>query len=394
MKRLRVAMVAPPWLPIPPVGYGGIENVLAGLVPELVRLGVDVETFTVGESKKLGATKKHWLYKTGQYDHIHRPLYESLPIVVSQVAFALNKIEQDGGFDLIHDHNGFIGPLAAAFTGPSLPPMLHTLHGPPFSDPSHPKETPDNLLMWRQLAAAKRLYIVSISKALDKLAPRALKSMLLKPVYNGINPGNFPFRKDKSDYFMTLARSHPEKGQGLAAEACAELGYKLKLAGLVADITTPKKVLLELANPLSPYRSLSDFKYFSDKIFPHLEPGQIDYIGDVNGQRKLDLLGHARALLFPIQWDEPFGMAPIEALACGTPVIAMNRGALPEMIEHGVNGFLANNKREFKQYMKRISEIDPAACRKSVEDKFSARHMAEEYLDRYKTVLKLAGKRR
>jgi glycosyltransferase involved in cell wall biosynthesis len=144
---------------------------------------------------------------------------------------------------------------------------------------------------------------------------------------------------------------------------------------------------MELANPLSTYRGLSDFRYYSDKIFPFLDHGKIDYVGEVSGDRKLKFIGQAKALLFPIQWDEPFGMAPIEALACGTPVIAMARGALPEIIEHGVNGFLAKTEAEFKHYMTRIDEIDPAACRKSVEDKFSASLMAKRYLERYEAAI-------
>ena len=390
---MKIAMIAPPWLPIPPVGYGGIENVLAVLVPALMELGAEVELFTVGETT-IKATKNHSLYKIGQYEYIHEPMYNALPIAIAHTLYAINKVLAAGDFDIIHSHNGYVDTLVAAYAD-NVPPVVHTLHGPPFTTPDRlAQNIPDNLPMWRQLAKSQKLtksknfYLVSISNTLAKYAPSTLRPLMLKPVYNGVDPAQFPFVTKKSDYFATLARSHPDKGQGIAARLCAKHGYRLKLAGVVGNMTRPKQVLLELANPLSHYRSLIDFRYFSDEVFPYLDDGDIEYIGDLSGQRKLDFLSHARALLFPIQWEEPFGMAPIEALACGTPVIAMARGALPEIIQHGVNGFLANNEKEFESYMARVGEIDPAACRKSVEDKFSADCMARQYLNRFETVLK------
>jgi glycosyltransferase involved in cell wall biosynthesis len=233
------------------------------------------------------------------------------------------------------------------------------------------------------------LFIVPISKSLVRDAPRQLKPIILKHVHNGVDPRRFPFVADKSDYFITLGRFSPDKGWAIAARICSRLGCRLRLAGIVGNMKRPKQVLMELTNPLSPHRNLADFKYFNHEVFPYLEEGLIEYVGDLAGQNKLDFIGHARALLFPVQWDEPFGMVAIEALACGTPVVAMARGALPEIIEHGVNGFLAHDEAEFEHYMQRIDEIDPRACRKSVEDKFSARHMAEEYLRRFEQVLRL-----
>lgn len=246
--------------------------------------------------------------------------------------------------------------------------------------------------MWRQFRPNNKLFFVGISKALSQRAPKNMYKQLLPCVHNAVDTDQFPFTDKKSDYFITLARFHPEKGQHIAVRACKDLGYKLKMAGGVGDIMQPHKLMLELANPLSKYRGLIDFRYFSDEIFPHLEHGVIEHLGEVNGQRKLDIVRRAKALLFPIQWEEPFGMAPIEALACGTPVIAMARGALPEIIEHGVNGFLAKNEKEFRQYMARIGEIDPAKCRESVERQFSAATMAKGYLDRYRTAIKRAAR--
>lgn len=151
--------------------------------------------------------------------------------------------------------------------------------------------------------------------------------------------------------------------------------------------------MLELANPLSSYRSNDQFRYYSDKIYPKvLRYRSITYSGNLSGKRKLTFLSQAKALLFPICWDEPFGMAVIEALACGTPVVAMNHGAMPEIIEHGVNGFLANTEEEFIEYMGRVDEIDPHACRRSIEERFSVDAMADSYIARYKDVIARAKK--
>ena len=138
-----------------------------------------------------------------------------------------------------------------------------------------------------------------------------------------------------------------------------------------------------------PCMTSRDREYFEAQVRPRLGK-DARWVGELGFAAKVELLAGARCLLFPVQWEEPFGMSVIEALACGTPVVAMNRGAMPEIIEHGVNGFLANDEEEFSEYILRIDEIDPAACRRSVEEKFSAGAMAEEYLERYKEVLKLS----
>ncbi len=392
MAKLRVAMIAPPWLSIPPNGYGGIEVVVDGLTRELTKLGVCVELFSIGRSRIKGV-KSHSLYKDEQYHHIHKTIYESSPIVLAHLLFALDKIAADGKFDIIHDHNGFLGPamLRWATEMPHLPPVLHTLHGPPFSSPKPPgnHNAPDNRPMWQQLANAKNLYIVGISKTLMQGAPPDLKKRSLASVHNGIEVKQFQFRAKKQNHFITLARFSREKGQHIAAKLCDELGYGLKMAGTVAGINSEKQLVLELANPLSQYRSYPDFRYYSDSIWPlTVKNSRITYVGNVGGQRKINFIGAAKALLFPIDWEEPFGMAVIEALACGTPVIAMNRGAMPEIIEHGVNGFLAKSVPEFRKYMQRIGEIDPARCRQTVEELFSTPIMAREYLNRYHQILR------
>jgi glycosyltransferase involved in cell wall biosynthesis len=133
---------------------------------------------------------------------------------------------------------------------------------------------------------------------------------------------------------------------------------------------------------------VTDFRYYSDTILPLVVNNRdIKFLGNVSGKRKQSLISNAKALLFPIDWEEPFGMAVIESQACGTPVVAMNRGAMPEIIQHGVNGFLANSEEEFEMYMQRVDEIDPAECRRTVIEKFSDEVMTAAYIDRYKSVI-------
>lgn len=398
MRGLRVAIIAPPWLAMPVKGYGGIELMLESLIRGLVDAGVEVVVYGNG-ARKMRRVKTCFLYDTEQHQEIHRPMYESMPILAAHMQFSLNAIKQDGGFDIIHDHNGYYGSqiLAWASHDRSLPPMVHTHHGPPFSNQSMLDQgLPDNRPYWRELAQNMgKLYIVGISDALLAPAPEALKSHVLPTVYNAIRVKDFPFLDSKKNYYITLARFSRDKGQHIAARLCAKKGYRLRMAGTVAGINSSPKLLFELANPLSPYRSMADFRYYSDNILSYtLRYRKITYSGNLSSTRKMKFISEAKALLFPIEWDEPFGMAVIEALACGTPVVAMRRGAMPEIIEHGVTGFLADNEEEFSEYMDRVDEIDPATCRASVAKRFSAETMASEYIDRYRQVITLSKRSR
>lgn len=391
MSKLRVAVVAPPWLAMPIKGYGGIELVLEGLVKSLKKKDIEVELFANGERTIYGI-KTHSLYKTEQFQHIYKPYYESFPIVQSHMLFAYNKIKEDGNFDIIHSHVPHIGPSfwTMASRDNDMPPVLTTFHGPPFTANSeHNIGAIYNTADLEQVKELGKFYAACISDAMTETVPPTIAHRMLPAVHNAIDPSDFPFVGEKKNYFITLARFAPYKGQHIAAKAAAKLKKRLRMAGTVADISSNRKLLLELANPQSAYRSDEQFRYYSDKILPYvLQHRNITYSGALSGRSKLKFLSEAKALLFPIAWDEPFGMSVIEALACGTPVIAMNRGAMPEIIEHGVTGFLANDEQEFMEYMLRIDEIDPAACRKSVEERFSTNAMADAYIERYEEVIR------
>lgn len=388
-KSLRIAMMAPPWLAIPPSGYGGIEYVVHYLVVELTKMGHEVELFSTGDTST-PATNNHWYYSDGQYRHISKSLYDAVTLPITQVLYSLGKIRDSGRFDIIHDHNGFIGPAIMGNLNPAyFPPVLHTLHGPFSTDEAVENGMPDNRPMYMQFKHSGRLYFNGISRAQMKLAPKELSTLAVDVVHNSVNLDDFPFvpRDDRDDYFITLARFTRDKGQAVAARLAEELGVRLRMAGIVDGIADPRKLLVELANINSSHINNADFMYFRDQILPLLIPRQIEYVGNVAGDYKQRFVGRAKALLFPIDWEEPFGVSVIEANACGTPVVAMNRGAMPEIIEHGVNGFLAKNEKEFKDYMTRIDEIDPEECRRVVQDKFSSVAMAKAYLKRYKEII-------
>lgn len=383
-------MIGTPWIEIPPKGYGGTEAVLQYIIPQLRKLGVHVELFTVG-STSLKADKLHWFYKDGQYRHIHKMLNEALPLPVTHVLHALKIIKDSGDFDLIHDNNGYAEAAALAYLDPKyFPPSLQTLHGPFSTDEMVKNGMPDNRPMYQQLSASSRIFFNGISKAQLSFAPPALAPRVLGVVYNPVNIDDFPFEAQKDDYFVTLARFNRDKGQHVAARLCEELGLNLKMAGVVGGIASPRELLIEMANISSPLRNNPDFAYFRDQVLPLLIPGQIEFVGNVSGPAKLKFLSGAKALLFPIDWEEPFGMAVIEAMACGTPVVAFRRGAMPELIEHGVSGFLADTEKQFKDYMSRVGEIDPADCRKRVETHFSAAASAQAYLDMYRRVIQIS----
>ncbi|HSH31251.1 MAG TPA: glycosyltransferase, partial [Candidatus Saccharimonadales bacterium] len=259
-KKLKVAMVAPPWLKIPPDGYGAIEYILEYLAQELPKLGVEVVLFTIGETTLKGV-KKRYFYEHEQYEHIHKALYDAINIPVTQSLFALNAIKKAGDFDIIHDHTFHLGGSTMAHLDPrAFPPVLCTLHGAFSTDETIKQGLPDNRPMFSQMATAERLYFAGISNAQLSHAPAALKKRLVGVVHNAIKVGEFAFSDKKQDYFITLARFNRDKGQALAAKLCDELGYNLKMAALVAGITTPRKLLLELTNPISPYRHFADFK--------------------------------------------------------------------------------------------------------------------------------------
>jgi glycosyltransferase involved in cell wall biosynthesis len=343
----RVAMLAPPWIPIPPPGYGGIESMLALLCDALVARGHDVELFCAPGSRS--RAKVTPLLPAAHPESIERALFEA-----DHVGRALDRIEgADQPFELIHDHTS---ATALASANRIATPLVHTVHGPFDAD-----TTP----FYDAHGAKGRL--VCISQAQARMAPSGADVATV--VYNPLDVDAWPVGYHKEDWLLWLGRFVPEKGPQRAIQVAKESGRKLVLAGTVQ----PR------------YE-----RWFATEIAPHIDGTKIRFVGEVGGARKQRLFADAYAFLMPIRWPEPFGMVMVEALASGTPVLAFPEGAAPEIVEHGVNGFLVADEHEMAAMVDRAGEISPEACRTSAV-RFSPDRVAQGYEAAYAATLARAG---
>ena len=385
---MRIALVAPPWIELPPPGYGGVEATVAALVTELVRRGHDVEVVTVGSSR-LESAATHAAYPHRQYEEIFRPLYDNVAIPLTHLLLARKVIAERGPFDLVHDHNHLLGPSVLA-SASGAPPVLHTLHGPFLT--GAPGETPANLPLYGLLAEQPGLWFNGISHAQLAGAPAALRPRILGVVHNGLDVDRLPLGSGPRTAFLAMGRFSPEKGHAVSARVCAAAGLPLRIAGSVGPLHTPGEVAAAAADPTGPHRHNRELRYFVERVAPFLRPhGPVEYLGGLCGPAKFAVLAASRALLLPLGWEEPFGLVAVEALGCGTPVIAYRRGALPEIVDDGVTGFLVDDEAGMAAACARIGEIDPAACREVARTRFGASAMADLYLRLYEAV---AGARR
>jgi glycosyltransferase involved in cell wall biosynthesis len=338
--RLKIAVVAPPWFPVPPTGYGGIESVCAGLVDGLVERGHDVTLIGAGQDDT-DATRFFAATKEPQSDSVGDALTEVRhAVAASQVIGGLD-------VDVIHDHTA-AGPLVAA--GLEIPTVV-TAHGPVDGELG---DYYGNLSRYyRDLG--ERISYVSISNSQRAGAPDLPWAAT---VYNGIRVSDHDFRCDKDDFVLFIGRCCPEKAPELAVHAARDAGRKL-----VA---------------LTKCREPDEKDHFEQVVEPLLG-SDVEWLEEPPKERKHDLLARARALVMPIQWDEPFGMVMIEALASGTPVVALRRGAVPEIVEDGMTGFICDEPAELPTAIERAGEIDSDTCRQVVENRFSLQTMARGY---------------
>ncbi|QBD79898.1 glycosyltransferase family 4 protein [Ktedonosporobacter rubrisoli] len=359
---MKIAQVAPPWITIPPKNYGGTESVICNLIEAQVAQGHDVTLFAPGDAK---TSAKHVSFFPKSL------LTEGVPWTMHLKAFyhlqkALEQVrEQD--FDIVHMHlssgsDMYILPLAATFPLPHVT-TLHS-HFPFDHGPGGWTGDADKYYMdW-----ASQVPIVAISKTAK--AQEKMPLNFAGVVYNGIDMEQVrPGRRKPGDYFVWLGRFVPEKGPHLAIEAAKRANVPLVLAGTIDR-----------------YEKAS-MTYFQEQVKPHFDKKQIRYVGPVNMKEKVSLLSRARGFLNPIEWEEPFGMVMVEALAVGCPVISFERGAAPEIIEHGKTGFLVHNLDELIEHIPRIAEIDRGTLRPYVDQRFSARVMAENYMQVYEQVI-------
>jgi glycosyltransferase involved in cell wall biosynthesis len=337
-RHFRVAMLAPPWIPVPPPGYGGIEYVVALVTDALVERGHEVELFCAPGSHSKAFV--HSLLPEAHPHEIERALIEA-----DHVARAFEAFDQAAAtghpFDVVHDHCGYT-PLAMA-DRVGLP-LVHTVHGP----------FDENTSLYYDHHGRKG-NVVCISHSQAGMAPLGADVKAVVP--NPIDVEAWPVGYQKQDYLLWLGRFTAEKGPQRAIKVAKATGRRLILAGVVQ----PRQE-----------------HFFAAEIEPHIDGRQIEYIGEVGGARKQKLFADAFAFLMPITWPEPFGMVMVEALAAGTPVLAFDHGAAVEIVEHGVNGFLVGDEDEMAALVERAAEIKPEDCRRSAE-RFSPHRVAAGY---------------
>jgi glycosyltransferase involved in cell wall biosynthesis len=342
---MRIAQVAPLYESVPPKLYGGTERVVAYLTEALLDLGHDVTLFASGDSVS-GAPLDAGCPRALRLDPTCNDYQTPHVLQLERV------LQRATEFDLIHWHiEGYFPALRRLDV-----PHVTTLHG---------------RLDRQWLAALYSEYddipVVSISDAQRAPLPHA---RWCGTVYHGLPAALHSAQTEPGDYFAFLGRISPEKRVDRAIEIAKTLGVPLKIAAKV---------------------DRADEAYFRNEIVPMLDHPLIEYLGEIGEREKTAFLGGARALLFPIDWPEPFGLVMIEAMACGTPVIAMKHGSVPEIIEPGVNGFWTESLQDAIAAARRVSEIDRARCREVFERRFSARRMAEDYVEVYRRLV--AGSR-
>jgi glycosyltransferase involved in cell wall biosynthesis len=373
-------MNAGPWLPVPPPDYGGIENVVATLVPELRARGHRVVLATVGDSR-LDADEHVSVFPTGQFGSITGPYNQMMGIAHAHMRAVLDRLA-DGDIDLVHDHLEVVGPAILAAAGDAVPPVLQTLH---WDLAKHPD-------FYGGFDGAGRIFFAGVSASQLARAHPTLRRQALGAVPLATPLPDHPVTPP-AGHLLTLGRLTPVKGYDLAARAARKLGEELVLAGPVAGFCDQAALDAALADPAHPASGLGDVRYFRTEVEPHLDGKLVRWVGSVGGPAKAELLRTARAVLFPLRWDEPGGTAVVEALAAGVPVVAMRRGVLPELVDHGVTGWLADDEADFIGYLARVDELDRHACREVAERRFSPAAMAARYETLYRRVLAVAGPR-
>ncbi|MEV0587175.1 glycosyltransferase family 4 protein [Nonomuraea sp. NPDC050310] len=335
-----MAILAPPWFELPPDGYGGIESMVADLAGALVERGHEVTLIGAGASE---TTARFFpTYAEAPSERIGEPMPEVLH--AAQAAQELARIDPD----IVHDHT-LAGPLTADGRGS---PTLLTAHGPTEGELGE---------YYRQMGAS--VHLAAISDAQRAKMPDLNWAGV---IYNGIDVPSFPLREDKEDWVLWLGRFSPEKGARQAVEAARASGRRIVLAGKLSEEF--------------------EREYFDSQVKPLLGP-DAEYIGEADAEAKRDLLSRARCLVFPIQWDEPFGLVMVEAMACGTPVVTLRRGAAPEVVQDGVTGFVLDSVAGFPEAVEAAGRLDPAGCRAHVERKFSVPVMAEGYERLYRKLV-------
>jgi glycosyltransferase involved in cell wall biosynthesis len=334
---MHIAMLSPIAWRTPPRHYGPWESVVSLLTEGLVKRGHEVTLFATADSQTSG--RLHAVCLRGYEED------RSLIPKVWECLHISELFEQADAYDVIHNHFDFL-PLT--YTGLTTTPVMTTIHG--FSSPGI-------LPVYKKYN--NTVFYVSISNA-----DRSPDLDYIKTIHHGIDIGQFDFQSAPDDTLLFFGRIHNDKGARQAIEIAGACHRKLILAGIIQDQA-----------------------YYDQYVAPHIDNVKVIYIGSVGPVERNRLLGQARALLHPIQFDEPFGLSVIESMACGTPVIAFDRGSMPELIENNKNGFLVKNLSEAVEAVEYIEGIDRAACRRHVERHFTVDRMVDNYIQAYEMIL-------
>ncbi len=381
-------MDAGPWLPVPPNGYGGLENVVATLTAELRNRGHTVVLATVGESE-LPADGRVSAFATGQFPVLAGPFPQVVGIAHAHEQMVLRTVAEHAGagapFDLVHTHVEVVGPAVLGALGSDAPPVLATLHW----------DLGRNADFYRTFDGGGRVFFAGVSDAQLARAPAGLQRQVLGSVPLSVPiPADPPVPpSERSDSVLILSRLCELKGADTALRACRAAGLPLVLAGPVAGLPDAAALAAARADPRHPVHTHPDLPWFTEHVEPLLDDGAARWIGTVAGADKARLVREARAVLFPIRWEEPGGTAVCEALAAGTPVVAMARGCLPSLVDDGRTGFLATDEAGFTAALGRLEEIDPAVCAAEARRRFAPAVMAGCYEQLYAEALRRAAPR-
>jgi glycosyltransferase involved in cell wall biosynthesis len=335
---MRIALIAPPWIPVPPTAYGGTEAVIDTLARGLTRAGHEVVLATTGDSTC--PVRRTWTFEQARTD--------AMGNVVVELHHILDAYEAIDDVDLVHDHTT-AGPLYASLA--STRPSVTTNHNL-FDD--------DTKAIYRSLRG--RVPIVAISR---HQASTAGEIPIARVIHHGVEVSRCPVGPG-GDHLVMVGRMSPDKGIRQAIEIAQRAGAELVIAAKMRDP--------------------AEHEYFDTEIKPLLGAG-IHYAGELDRADTFDLLGGALALLNPVDWNEPFGLVMIEALACGTPVITTPRGAAPEIIDHGVTGFLTTTIDDAVTAVTGAASLDRHICRAAARTRFSARHMVAQHIALYEDVI-------
>lgn len=336
---MRIGLIAPPWLPVPPIAYGGTETVVDNLARGLSALGHDVTLFTVGSSSCP-------VRRASFYDEPSGPMGQTVP----EVTHAVAAYEALRHVDVIHDHT-VVGPLVAAAEGITSPPRVVTNHGP---------FTPETRPVFEQIAATTAVVAISHDQA-----RRASKVPIAAVIHHGVDINAYQPGPGDGGYLAFVGRMAPEKGAHRAIKIAREAGLPIRIA--------------------SKMREPAERAYYEEMVRPLLDSDEAPE--ELGFQERLTLLQHAVALVNPIRWAEPFGLVMAESLATATPVVAFREGAAPEIVSDGSTGFLCADTRQAVAAVSCVPILDRHACRAAAASHFSIERMARDHVRLYEALL-------